>query len=79
MKIRNILHISLLLLLVGCTIVVEGCGICSSVDAENVRVVGPGYDCVGTIYRGMGNPPPKMLRCNSGEEYYRISNYRIIK
>lgn len=79
MKKRNILHISLLLLLAGCTIVVSGCGNHYSTDVENVRVVGPGYDCVGTIYRGMGNPPPKMLRCNSGEEYYRISNYRIIK
>lgn len=54
-----------------------GCSPCKEYD--KVRVVGPGYDCVGTIYDNMGSSRLTSLRCDNGEVYHHITNYRIIK
>lgn len=72
MKICNIF-----LFLAACLLLFEGCNPCKEYD--KVRVVGPGYDCVGTIYNSMGSSRFKSLRCDNGEVYHHITNYRIIK
>ena len=72
MKICNIF-----LFLAACLLLFEGCNPCKEYD--KVRVVGPGYDCVGTIYNSMGSSRLKSLRCDNGEVYHHITSYRIIK
>lgn len=68
---------NIFLFLVACLLLLEGCSPCK--EHDKVRVVGPGYDCVGTIYNSMGSSKVHSLRCDNGEVYHHITNYRIIK